>query len=178
MPPPIKVELKPHDPQWIDAALAESQVLALALGATLRAVHHVGSTSIPGIRAKPVLDIMPVVGDLQTLDHFRASIEELGYQWWGEFGLLGRRYCTKTYPATGRRLVQLHCYAEGSPEITRHLAFRDYLRQAPAIAAAYEQEKIRCQRLHPDDSHAYSECKADWITTVEAEALAWFKSAG
>ena len=79
----------------------------------------------------------------------------LGYDWWGELSLPGRRYCTKTDPVTNRRLIQLHFYAEGSLVITWHLAFRDYLRENPSIAAACGQEKSRCQGLHPEDSHAW-----------------------
>ena len=173
MLPPIHVELKPHDPQWIEDALAESRVLGAALGAVLLTVHHIGSTAIPGIHAKPVLDLMPVVTDLPALDRCRAAIEALGYDWRGEWGLPGRRYCTKSHPVTGRRMVQMHCYADGSSEIARHLAFRDYLRHAPRIAAAYDREKERCRCLHPDDSHAYSDCKDVWINAVEALALAW-----
>jgi GrpB-like predicted nucleotidyltransferase (UPF0157 family) len=172
LPPPIKVELHAYDPNWVENALVESKVLASALGRILLFVHHVGSTAIPGIRAKPVLDLMPVVTSLSELDTHQTDLEVLGYEWWGELGLRGRRYCTKTDPVTNRRLIQLHCYAEDSPEIMRHLAFRDYLRENPSIAAAYDQEKSRCQSLHADDSHAYGDCKEAWIRKVEAEALA------
>lgn len=173
---PIQVELHAHDPRWAGQAQAESDLLASVLGPILLTVHHVGSTAIPGIRAKPVLDLMPVVAELASLDRRRAEVEALGYQWWGERGLPGRRYCTKTDRTTRRRLVQLHCYAQGSPEITRHLAFRDHLRRHPDIAAAYEREKVRCQALHPDDSHAYSDCKSAWIQRIEADALAFGRS--
>jgi GrpB-like predicted nucleotidyltransferase (UPF0157 family) len=172
MPPPFKVELLAHDPQWASKAADESRELEAALGPCLLNVHHIGSTAIPGIRAKPVLDLMPVMRSLAELDRRRREIEARGYEWRGEHGLPGRRYCTKTDPETGCRLIQLHCYAEGSPEITRHLAFRDYLREHPEVAQAYDREKARCQTLYPDDSHAYADCKDAWIKKVEAEALA------
>lgn len=174
MPPPIPVELLPHDPAWSVDAAAVADRLAAALGPVLLTVHHIGSTAIPGIHAKPILDLMPEVIDLAGLDARRAAVEALGYQWWGDYGLPGRRYCTWADPATGRRRVQIHCYAQGSPEIVRHLAFRDYLRGDATIAVAYDREKERCRCLHPQDSHAYADCKGDWIRRTEAEALAWY----
>src|SRR5262245_2942500 len=144
MPPPIKVELVPHDGAWAPAATAEGERLISALAPVLLAVHHVGSTAIPGIVAKPILDLVPVATSVAALDACRPAVEALGYEWWGELGLPGRRYCTRSDPVTGRRLIQLHCYARGSPEIDRHLAFRDYLRHRPDVAEAYAREKERC----------------------------------
>jgi GrpB-like predicted nucleotidyltransferase (UPF0157 family) len=150
---------------WAAAAAAEGERLMASLGPALLGVHHVGSTAIPGIAAKPVLDLLPVAASAECLDECRPGVEALGYEWWGELGLPGRRYCTRSDPASGRRLVQLHCYARGSPEIDRHLAFRDYAR-----------EKERCRVLHPEDSHAYGDLKGRWIAPVEAEALLWRRS--
>lgn len=175
VPQPFPVELVPHDPQWSARAAMESTAFSDIVGPALLTVHHIGSTSIPGIAAKPILDLMPVVTHLAELDGQRDAIEAAGYEWWGEYGLPGRRYCTKNDPATGRRLVQLHCYETGSPEIERHLAFRNYLRERPDVARAYEEEKARCRGLHPDDSHAYSDCKDAWIKRHEAEALAYYR---
>jgi len=172
---PIPVELLPHDPEWALRAAEESRALAAAIGPALLAVHHVGSTAIAGIRAKPILDLMPVVSSLAALETRRGEIEALGYEWWGERGLPGRRYCTQTDPATGRRQVQLHCYEAGSSEVVRHLAFRDYLRERPELAAEYDREKERCRQLHPEDSHAYSDCKGPWIRRVERQALEHFQ---
>jgi len=176
MPPPIRVELVPHSGAWAAAAVAEGDRLRAALGPALLGVHHIGSTAIPGIVAKPILDLLPVVASAECLDECRPGVEALGYEWWGELGLPGRRYCTRSDRSTGRRLVQLHCYARGSPEIDRHVAFRDYLRHRPDIAQAYALEKDRCRLLHPEDSHAYSDCKGRWIARVEAEAIQWRRS--
>src|SRR5262249_33433809 len=106
------------------------------------------------------------------LEACRPRFEALGYQWLGEYGLPERRYCTKSDPATGRRLVNAHCYAQESSEVTRHLAFRDHLRKHPDIAPAHGPEKARCRLLHPEDTHAYTDCKNAWIRKVEADALA------
>jgi GrpB-like predicted nucleotidyltransferase (UPF0157 family) len=134
-------------------------------------VHHIGSTAIAGIRAKPILDLIPVFASAAALDDLRAQLESLGYEWWGEYGLPGRRYCTLVDPQTGCRRVQLHGYLKESPEITRHLAFRDYLRARPDVAQGYDAEKERCRKLHPFDSHAYSDCKCESIQRIQAAAL-------
>ena len=117
---------------------------------------------------------MPVAKDLDKLDQAQRIIETLGYGWWGEYGLPGRRYCIKNDPQSGRRLFQLHCYQDGSLEIIRHVAFRDYLRSRPDLAREYEAEKLRCQASFPDSSHAYGDCKDAWIRRIEREALRFF----
>ena len=171
MPPPIAVKLHPYDPAWAEAARRETARLTATVGKVIITVHHIGSTAIPGICAKPILDLMPVVRSLAELEVSRSDIEKLGYAWWGEYGLPGRRYCTLDDRVTGERKVQLHCYEQTSSEIARHLAFRDYLRSRPDLAREYEAEKARCAKLHPRDSHSYTDCKSAWISHIEAEAL-------
>jgi GrpB-like predicted nucleotidyltransferase (UPF0157 family) len=143
------------------------------LGSTLAAVHHIGSTSVPGLAAKPVIDLMPLVTDLADLDRERRCVEALGYDWHGELGISGRRYCTLSDEA-GIRIVQLHFFSADSPQVERHIAFRDYLRAHPDAAGAYEKEKRRARDLHPDDSHAYTDEKDAWVRATEVKALIWF----
>ena len=137
-------------------------------------VHHIGSTAVPGLTAKPIIDLMPLVTDLSGLDRQQLRVEALGYGWHGEFGMPGRRYCTLSNGA-GIRIAQLHFFEAGSPHATRHIAFRDYLRTHPAAARAYADEKRRARDLHPADSHAYSDEKATWVAEMEIKALTWFQ---
>lgn len=172
----IPVELVPHSPQWVQMAASESARLKQALGSVLVVVHHIGSTSIPGIMAKPIVDLVPVVTDVERFDAVLPNVEALGYECLGEFGLVGRRYCRRNDPNTGKRAFQLHCYSENSPEIARHVAFAAYLRAYTAIAKDYETEKRRAAARHPDNTLDYNAAKNDWIKRTEADALLWWRS--
>jgi GrpB-like predicted nucleotidyltransferase (UPF0157 family) len=172
MPPPIPVVLTVYDPEWPKIAADHAERLRV-LGSVLVVVHHIGSTSVPGLAAKPVIDLMPLVTDLAELDRLRWRVEALGYEWHGELGISGRRYCALSDEA-GLRLAQLHFFTADSLHVERHIAFRDYLRAHPEMALAYETEKRRARDLYPDDSHAYTDEKAAWIRDAEAKALNWF----
>ncbi len=169
----IGVELVPHSPQWAEIAQTEGARLKAALGDTLLRVEHMGSTAIPGIMAKPIIDFIPIVTSLDTLDAAQSKVEALGYDYLGEFGIPTRRYCRLNDPLTGKRKFQLHCFAQDSPQIARHLAFRDYLQAHPEKAREYEAEKRRAAARHPDNVLLYNDAKNDWIKRTEQEALAW-----
>ena len=179
-PPPLPypVELAPHSPDWRAMAAAESARLKAALGEILVTVHHIGSTAIPGILAKPIVDLIPVLRDEAALDEAEAPVRALGYRWYGEYGLAGRRYCTLSDPVSGKRLFQLHIYAPEAAHLPRHLAFHDYLLAHPDLAREYEAEKIRAARAAPHDTNAYNDEKNDFIARVEKEALAWWGEDG
>lgn len=176
MLPPYPVRLVRHEPGWARIADQESTRLLGAAGDAILEMHHIGSTSIPGIMAKPIVDLMGVAPSLDELEEARGRIEALGYAWHGEFGLEGRRFCTLSDPTSGQRRFHLHCYAIGDHSILRHLAFRDYLRSNAAVARAYEQMKDECAARHPEDSHRYTDCKNSWIKRVEREALSHYRA--
>jgi GrpB-like predicted nucleotidyltransferase (UPF0157 family) len=135
-------------------------------------IQHIGSTAIPGIYAKPVIDMLAVVVDIAAMDGRNAQMRSLGYEPKGEFGIPGRRYFYRNNPA-GIRTHQIHAFAKGSPHIARHLAFRDFLRAHPKIALEYSELKRRLADAHPNDIEAYMDGKDAFIKETEAKALAW-----
>lgn len=173
---PRPVVLMPWTPDWADRAGALIAALHAAAPGTFVALHHIGSTAVPGLAAKPVIDLLGVTGSLAAIEAARSGLEGLGleglgWRWRGENGAAGRRYFTMDDPETGARAAHLHVHAAGDPMIAWHLAFRDRLRAEPATAAAYETEKRRCAGLHPGDSGAYAACKKAWTDRVAGEAV-------
>lgn len=167
----MKIEIEAYDPAWADLAASEIARWKTALGDALVEVHHIGSTAVPHLSARPVIDLIPVIAPGVDPDSLRDQVHTMGYEWLGENGLPRRRYCRRSCPTTGKRLMQAHCWPEGDSEIDRHLAFRDALRADPMLLAAYEARKRHCASLHLRDLPGYGRCKSDWIDTVETRAL-------
>ncbi|MDU8926543.1 GrpB family protein [Alisedimentitalea sp. MJ-SS2] len=165
MPP-----LTPYNPLWPKQAEVLIKELTDLLGSACIEIHHIGSTSVRGLTAKPVIDLLPVVTSHAALDAKRPALESAGFEWMGNFGLPGRTYLHRDH-ACGTRQVQAHCYEQGSAEIKRHLAFRDLLRRDSHVRAAYGATKARCLGEHPNDHAAYGACKSALIDTLEARAL-------
>jgi GrpB-like predicted nucleotidyltransferase (UPF0157 family) len=170
---PRPVALSPHDPQWADRAAALITPLQAAAPDAFIALHHIGSTAVPGLVAKPVVDLLGETESLAAIGAARPALEALGWRWRGENGVAGRRYFTMDDPQTGERSAHLHVHAAGDPMIPWHLAFRDRLRAEPETAEAYAREKARCAALHPGDSGAYAACKKAWTDRVAAEAVGY-----
>ena len=167
----IAVSLVDHDPRWAGAAAAYAAQLDV-LGDLVLSIHHIGSTSVPGLLAKPIIDLLPVVSSITALDEQLWKVEALGYRLYGEYGLPGRRFCA--LPGKDTRLVHLHFFERGSDQIFHNLAFRDYIRTHPEAAAAYTAEKQRARALHPDNSHGYTAEKAAFVQATSQLAHAWF----
>lgn len=168
----IPVHLVEHDPRWAEQAQGLMAMLA-PLHPPLVKLFHVGSTAIPGIIAKPVIDIVGVAETLGALDAAQDVAEDIGLGWHGEFGVDGRRFCTLDGD-DGTRIANFHFYERGSRHIRLQVAFRDYLRAFPDAAAAYAQTKREARALHPDNSVEYSAAKGPFIRATLEKALDWF----
>jgi len=164
------VRIVSHDPGWATAFEVEAGRLARALGEAAVRIHHIGSTAVPRMRDKPVIDILVEVSSLQSLDEKAGRLEALGYDAKGEFGIPGRRYF-RLDDAAGTRTHQVHAYEAGVPDVRRHVAFRDYLRAHPEVAEEYGALKERLVAAHPGDAAAYVAGKDGFVTDHERRAL-------
>ena len=169
------IVLAPPSAAWAEAFEREASAIADALSGLPMELHHIGSTAIPGIVAKPVIDMLGIVPALDALDARAQRLAALGYEALGEYGIPGRRYFRKDAP-DGARTHQLHAFAVGSPEIQRHLDFRDYLRVFPAEAAAYAALKQGLAGSCGSDMRAYGDGKTEFIRAVERRAARWRQS--
>ncbi len=148
----------------------EITLLRRALGNEIVRAHHIGSTGVPGLAAKPIIDILLEVRSVQGLDELSEAMTDLGYQPKGEFGIPGRRY----YPKGGdERTHHVHAFAVGDPHIKPHLAFRDYLRSHPAAVAEYATVKKAASAAHEADPEGYVAFKHGFVEQMVAEALHW-----
>ena len=172
----MEVQVVPYDPSWPSRYRREAALLREALGDCLVEIHHIGSTSVPGLWAKPIIDILPVVTAVEEADRRRAALDALGYEYLGEFGIPGRRYLRK---GGDHRTHQVHLFGrESRDEIRRHLAVPAYLRCHPDAARDYAQLKRRLARRFPRDIDGYCDGKDAFVKALERAALDWWETAG
>ena len=135
-------------------------------------VHHIGSTAIPRILAKHVIDILVVVANINFVDIQSAELETLGYETMGEFGIPARRYFRKDDDAD-MRTHHVHAFEQGNNQIERHLAFRDFMSAHPDWAAQYSELKRKLVAMYPASMESYIEGKNDFIKHMDRLATAW-----
>jgi GrpB-like predicted nucleotidyltransferase (UPF0157 family) len=157
------VRLVPHDERWHEFFAAEEALLQEAVGEFVGDVQHIGSTSVCGISAKPVLDIAAAIKSQADGVKCIAPLEHLGYIYRGENGIAGRFYFVKGEPA---RTHHLHIFSESSDEWRNHLFFRDYLRRNGAAAARYDKLKKDLAKKHGSERSAYTDAKAAFIERI------------
>jgi GrpB-like predicted nucleotidyltransferase (UPF0157 family) len=162
-----EVILVPHDSKWAHQFKRESASIQQLLGDTCCQLHHIGSTAIAGIYAKPVIDILIEVSSLEGIDDYNSSFQKQGYSCEGEHGIPGRRYYWKD---TDDRRYHIHLFQQGNEEIARHLAFRDYLKKHHDTAQGYSWIKRCLAEQFPNDIAAYVSAKDSFIRMIDHRA--------
>ncbi len=161
----------PYTTHWLEQFRQEAAKITAIFGPELISIYHIGSTSIPGMSAKPIIDIMPVVHTIEKTDPFNSAMRDLGYDPRGEYGIPGRRYFSKG--EGHNRSHHVHTYALDNPDVKRHLDFRDYLIAHPEEAQQYATLKTKLARQFPHDIDAYMAGKEGFIQETIQKAHQW-----
>jgi GrpB-like predicted nucleotidyltransferase (UPF0157 family) len=169
-----RIKVVPYDPKWPGLFEREAEEITSVFGGEVVAIHHIGSTAIPHVSAKPIIDVLVEVQDIEKVDCFNEAMINRGYQPRGEFGIPGRRYFIKGCDAT--RTHHLHIFQTGHPSIERHLNFRDYMIAHPEEAQAYSHLKEELAQRFPDDIESYMAGKDGLIKETERKARTWRES--
>ncbi len=171
------IEVEPYDPAWPDEFEAIRAILSGALGTTAVTIEHVGSTSVPNLAAKPILDIVVVIPAQAALPAVIERLAPLGYFHQGDLGLAGREAFGREgadvpRDGSGRVWPTQHLYVcpAGNIHLVRQVAFRDYLRSYPEDAQAYGELKLRLAREFREDRKAYTDAKTEFIEAIYRKA--------
>ncbi|MCL1912997.1 MAG: GrpB family protein [Eubacteriaceae bacterium] len=168
----MRVIVVEFDKNWSLIFKEESGKIRDILGNECVDIFHIGSTSVPGLKAKPIIDIMPVVRDISKVDRLNHLFARLGYEPLGENGIPGRRYFRK---GGDERTHQIHIFEElDTHNIDRHLALAAYLRCHPDVAHEYGLLKEGLALKFPNDIDGYSDGKDSFVKEMEQRALKWY----
>jgi GrpB-like predicted nucleotidyltransferase (UPF0157 family) len=156
------VKLAPYAAEWKRLFEEEKALLETVIGQYVLDIQHVGSTAVPGMVAKPIIDIGIAVASFEEARVCIQPIEQLGYEYRGEHGIPRRHYFTKGHPRTH----QIHMNEIGSRDWENLVLFRDYLIQHPGLAEEYAALKAELARRYPTNREAYLDGKAPFIERV------------
>jgi len=174
----MKILIVPYDSTWPVLYERERAHLMEAIGASVSSIQHIGSTSVRGLGAKPIIDIMIGVRALEEADaECIEPIVELGYEYVKKFEreTPQRRYFRKT-DAAGVRTHHIHLVEINSDWWVNHLLFRDYLRASPLDRDAYEKHKRKLAMREWESGNDYADAKTEFISGVLEQARAWKQS--
>jgi GrpB-like predicted nucleotidyltransferase (UPF0157 family) len=167
-----KIEVHPYKDQWKMMFQEERKRLEQVLESECIAIHHIGSTAVKGLQAKPIIDMLIVVKDILHIDRFDSDMIDIGYLPKGENGIVGRRYFQK---GGNIRTHHAHIFQNGHSAIERHIALRDYLCKHSDVAKEYGKYKQKLSQLFPWDKVSYSKGKIPLIIEMERKAIVWYR---
>lgn len=160
----------PYQDNWPALYQQERALFVPLLGDNLIQIDHIGSTSVIGLAAKPIIDILIEVKELPLIDKLTDRFLEIGFVAKGENGIAGRRYFQK---GGAKRTHHLHVFEKDDEHLIKHRAFRDYLRKYPNIRQQYSDIKHKALLEANNDSQLYSQLKSDFIQEHTNKALKW-----
>ena len=169
-----KIEVVPYNNQWPLLFQNEADKLAAILNEEIVGLHHVGSTAVAQLAAKPIIDILVEVHDIERIDSFNEILSQAGYVPQGEFGVAGRRFFVKGNDIN--RSHHVHVFQTGHSDIVTLLTFRDYLRAHPEEAVAYGRLKQTLAQQFPTDIQGYMAGKHEFVQTMTQKAQVWSKN--
>lgn len=158
------VELVAHQKEWKTLYEQEEKLLRFAIGEIVIAIEHIGSTAIPSIVAKPIIDVIIGVKDLADVEKYLLSLAAIGYEDRGESGIPGRRYFRKGTEAISTHHLSVVEY--GGDIWRRHLLFRDYLRDHKEAARRYDELKKDLAIKFKNDREAYTNGKGEFVEEI------------
>jgi GrpB-like predicted nucleotidyltransferase (UPF0157 family) len=164
----LRIYIADYDAKWPALYKEVSGPLAEAFGDYMVAIQHIGSTSVSGLAAKPIIDIAVDLRDYPLPQEVIEAVETLGYTHMGEYGITGRHYF-KRYGEDGM-MVHVHAYSPGNDELTKHIVFRDYMRAHPEAAHEYETLKRDLAARYADQREVYTESKSDFVQEILRKA--------
>ncbi|MGA2233028.1 MAG: GrpB family protein [Tepidisphaeraceae bacterium] len=161
-----RVEIQPYDPGWPARFASERTRLLQLFPGAFRGIEHFGSTAVPGLAAKPIIDILAGVESMLVADEILLPLCQAGYDTSKEFNATLKNERWLMLHENGKRTHHLHLVLHDQSEWRRKLAFRDALRADRALAVRYETLKRTLASLHSDDREAYTAAKSEFITSV------------
>lgn len=165
------IEVVAYNPQWKKVFEEEAVKLKTIFADNLVQIHHIGSTAVPGMAAKPTIDILIEVKDINLADQCIKKMTEIGYECWGEYNVPGRRFFLK---GEEKRTHHVHTFQTGNPNITMHLHYRDYLITHPEVAKEYAKLKIQLAEKFVNDRLGYVKSKMDFVDDINVKAKEYF----
>lgn len=159
------VEVVPYNPDWIKYFESEAKLISQSLGDNCLAIHHIGSTSIPLLAAKPIIDILAVVKDINAVDSATQAMENADFEAKGEAGMLFRRFFQKKKAPA----CNVHIYEQDHAEIQRYLKFRDWMRTHDEDRVAYSNLKQNLSKKYPNNISQYVFGKDAFVAHIDSK---------
>lgn len=161
-----EIKVVPYDDCWATRYEFEKEIIASILGDVIEEIHHFGSTSIKGMHAKPIIDIMVIVRDITIIDNFNDTMSANGFTPRGENGISGRRYFVRYAEDNENHLTHVHIYESDNPHVKNELMFCKFLSVDRESFESYEKVKLEAGKKYRYSPLEYTNAKTDCVNEI------------